>query len=159
MNSKDTLVVDQFTRPADTTAYAINDVVGDNTLRSFSLGNIEGGTTGIITKAIVMSSNSALTARFRLHLYKSAITAIADNAACTILYTNRELYIGSIDLPSQYTSGSGSTASFSENITDVLSFDMTDYGPNIYYLLETLDVYTPVSASTYYIRLAVTKND
>lgn len=77
-------VKDAITRPANTTAYAIGDVVGDNGARPFifRLINRIPGEPYWIIKALLLSSNApATTGIFDLHLYQKHLTPAADNAA------------------------------------------------------------------------------
>lgn len=106
----------EITRPADTDAYAANDVISTSTsaptVLTFSncAANDEG--FGYITKArlFVDSATALLGMAVRLHLYHTAPTAINDNAAFTLLYANAVNRIGFIDFPTLATGGLGSNS-------------------------------------------------
>jgi hypothetical protein len=94
-----------FTRPDNATPYAINDVVGTDaaTNMSFSIG----ANSVLITQATLKIKVNAVPAGmsgFKLHLFKSAPTAITDNSAFNIIAADIDNYIGYIqfDLPSDF---------------------------------------------------------
>lgn len=145
-----------FTRPADTTAYLARDTVSNSTsapvvLTFANIARVSGG-SGILTKIRLMTDQSTNTARFRLHLFHTAPTAINDNSPYTMLFANAGNRIGQIDLPAMSTEGTGSTASASINITDRLPFVLPT-GTSIFGILETLDAFTPASAQNFYLEL------
>jgi len=151
-----------FTRPADTTAYAAKDAVSDSTsspavLSFTSLMRVVGG-LGYVVKARLMTNQSTNTARFRLHLYRSSPTAINDNAANTILWANRGVWLGCIDFAACQTEGSGSDVAFSLNDTARLVVASAAGSLTVYGLLETLDAFTPASGQQFYIGLNVDVN-
>lgn len=93
-----------ITRPNDTTAYAIGDVVGTNPATNITFSGIL--PTGVndghfyITDAkleVEKSSVPANMSSFTLHLFSEAPTAIADNSAWTLLLADGDKYLGSID--------------------------------------------------------------
>lgn len=151
-----------FTRPADTTAYAAKDAVSDSTgaptvLTYSNVARIDNG-SGYIVKARLMSSGSANTQRFRLHLFHTTPVAINDNSPYTLLYANAANRLGAIDFPALNTEGTGSTASNaiatpgSGNLP--LAFVAAAADRNLYSILETLDAFTPASAQTFFIELS-----
>ncbi|MER9883092.1 hypothetical protein [Mesorhizobium sp. M0118] len=82
-----TVTVD-VTRPADTTAYAVNDAISDSTsaptVGGFTFANAvrASGKTAILTDLIITSSNPAATAlQGEVYIFDTAFTAINDNAA------------------------------------------------------------------------------
>src|SRR5262245_34998777 len=92
----------EFTRPADTTAYSVNDVVSDSTsaatIRTFTnCVRINGGSGYITRGKLVVGATGASGQVYRLFLYTVAPTVINDNAANTVLYSNRSNFIGYID--------------------------------------------------------------
>lgn len=148
-------VSDEFSRPADIVAYAVKDVVGDGTTRSFTIGDVN-GQSGIIKKARLISNDKALVGQFRVHIYNTAPTAIADNAPNTILYVNKSGYVGFIDFAAMITEDTASTASFSISTGLDLSYVLASADNKLYYVLETLSVFTPVASTAFYIELEST---
>ena len=144
------------TRPADTTAYAAKDVVADSTATptviTFPAIVKRNGSEGYIVAARLMTDQSTNTARYRLHLYATAPTPIADNAPFAMLYANRENRIGFIDFSAMQTEGTGSTAALALNTEVRLAF-RAGATTAIYGVLETLDAFTPASGQKFYIEL------
>lgn len=146
------------TRPADTTAYAANDVVGDATVWTFAtLARISAG-SGYVVKARLITDNNAVTARFRLHLFASSVVAIADNSPYTALWAQRADRLGYIDFAAMNTEGTGSTSASSLNATVRLPYVCGANLRTIYGILETLDAFTPTSAQNFFIELT-SEND
>ena len=151
-----------ITRPADTTAYAANDVISTlaGAVLEFSgMARAVGG-TGTIVRARLMTDQSTMIARCRLHLFHTAPTAIADNSPYTMLYANAANRIGSIDFPALNTEGTGSTGAGAMRP----SYDGAYAPPNLWYqcaaadtklygILEIKDAATPASAQNFFIEL------
>lgn len=151
-----------FTRPADTTAYAAKDAVSNSTsaptvLTFSNLARVNAG-SGYITKARVMTDQAANVARFRLHLYHTAPTAINDNAQHTILWANRANRIGFIDFDAMQTEGTGSDAANALNSTIRLAFVCAAASRTIYGLLETRDAFTPANGQNFLIEITSENN-
>lgn len=90
-----------ITRPDNTTAYDIGDVVGTSPATNIEFTNIlpTAGDHFYITDAKIEVEKSSVPAgmdTFTLHLYDSAPTAIADNTAWTLLLADGGKYLGSI---------------------------------------------------------------
>ena len=156
------LVAASFTRPADTTAYTAKDAVSNSTsaptvLTFTNLARVNAG-SGYIVKARLITNQSTCIARFRLHLFHTAPTAINDNAAYTLLYTNAAIRLGYIDFPACQTEGSGSDAANAQNDTVRLAFVCAAASRTIYGVLETIDAFTPASAQQFYIELTADDN-
>jgi hypothetical protein len=106
----------ELTRPADTDAYAANDVISNSTTApaviTFENCGADNEGSGYITKARLFtnSATAMLGAQIRLHLYHTAPTAVNDNAAFTLLYANAVNRVGYIDFPALETGGTGSDA-------------------------------------------------
>ena len=149
------LVGVDFTRPADTTAYAAKDVVGPAVTANLTFANVArvNGGSGIITKARVVTSQSANVASYRLYLFHTAPTAIADNAPFTLLDANKDKRIGFIDIGPAATEGAGSDCAEAENDWVRKVFKCAAASRTIYGILTTQTVFTPASAQTYYVEL------
>jgi hypothetical protein len=157
----------EFNRPTGTTAYIALDAVANlatgtaSALIFSNLARIYGG-TGYVVKARMMTDQPTNTARFRLHLYDTLPTAILDNAFHTMLWTNRDMRLGSIDFNAMASESSGSTATFSILTPGVgnlpLAFTCITGSKALYGLLETLDAFTPAHNQGLYIQLSADVN-
>ena len=149
------VVTVEFTRPADTTAYAAKDVVCTTiaALLTFDLARVVGG-SGTLTKLRLWTDQSTNVAIYRLHFYHTAPTAIADNAPFTLLWANRAKRSGFIDVGPCATEGTGSDAANAQNADVRLPFVCAAADRNLYAIVETLTAFTPASAQQYF--LAVT---
>ncbi len=133
-----------ITRPANTTAYDVGDVVGATTYSSVSTGLIAG--TGFNIKAITLECDIGGTITFpaegfRLHFYNAAPAAIADNAAFNLPSGDRAKYLGFVPISTPValnaTQWSQNTVDFRGNLGSSTS--------TLYFYLETLGVWTPSS--------------
>ncbi len=152
-----TAVSATFTRPADTTAYAALDVVGAAVTANISFADaarVNAG-SGYVAKARLMTDQSTNVARYRLHLYHTAPTAIADNAPMTLLWVNADKRVGYIDFAACKTEGTGSSAAGSINFTDHPAFVCAALSRNLFGILETLDAFTPATGQNYHVELTL----
>ncbi len=149
-----------LTRPSDTTAYAAKDAVAATSPAFLTFANLarvnDGG--GYIVKARLTTNLSTDTKRYRLHLYRTTGTAIADNAQFTLLDAAKGVKIGYIDFPACATEGTGSDCAEAANDTLRLAFVCSGGVAHIYGMLQTLDAGTPASAQTYHIELMADLN-
>jgi hypothetical protein len=150
-------VTAEFTRPANTNAYAANDVVSNSTsapaLLEFDVGRIVGG-TGDILQFKIETNDVTDTSRYVLHLFNAPVSVINDNSQMLARYADRAARVGSIYFDGLKTAGSGSDASWQEN-DRVLSFICTSADTKLYGILETLTARTPGSAKSFSISLKV----
>jgi hypothetical protein len=148
----------ELTRPADTTAYAANDIVSDSTsaptlLAFANLARVNGG-SGYIVRAILRTNRATDTARFRLHLFNTnaGIAApLTDNAAYETRYADRALRAGIITFDALATGGGSSD---SAGVTmDALRLPVVFAAGSrtLYGLLQTLDAFTPVSGQKFWV--------
>lgn len=151
-----------FTRPSDTTAYTAKDVVstGAGALLTFANVVAVAGGSGVIIKARLMTDQSTNTASYRLHLFHTAPTAIADNSPYTLLYSHAGNRVGMIDFPACATEGTGSTAAASmrpssdgNSLPPNLAFKCAAASTTLYGILETLTAFTPASAQNFFVEL------
>jgi hypothetical protein len=101
-------------------------------------------------------------------LFHTAPTAINDNSPYLLLYTNRNKAIGAIDFLAASTEDpTNSTAAYTIRPSADGSSPPPNLwfkaptgigGVNIYGILETLTVFTPDSAQTFYIELGIESN-
>ena len=149
-----------FTRPADTTAYAAQDVVSNSTtaptvLTFGNVGRINGG-SGLILAARHLKS-STVAASYRLHLYRVAPTAINDNAQFALLYANRASRIGFIDF-SHLAGGTGSDSTHALATFTNLPFVCDAASASLFGLLVAAAGYTPTSGEQHFIELGFVQN-
>lgn len=147
-----------FTRPANTTAYAVGDIVGTaspvvNTVAG--LARVAAG-SGYITGVRLTTDKKSITPRIRIHFYNDvSVTVAADNAAFESLYAEDTLSIGTVTLGAMTTPAdtTNSDMSSAEDMTIRIPFVCEGGVLDIYYALETLDVFTPASGE--HFRLTV----
>lgn len=150
-----------FTRPADTTAYAAQDVVSNSTtaptLLQFSGAARANGGSGIILSARHLKSGTTL-ASYRLHLYRNnAVTPINDNAQFPLLFANRANRIGFIDF-NHATGGTGSDCSHALSTYVGMPFICDAAVSSLFGILTTTTAYTPASGEQHFIELAIGQN-
>jgi hypothetical protein len=157
-----------FTRPADTTAYASGDLVANSTTAGsvlpLSFTAARQGHSGIVRRARLKKSGLTVTnASFRLHLYAadpSLASGIAngDNGAWS---TNHSSYLGSFDL--DLSGSNGRVFRDSAQVIGVpavgseIGFKLAS-GLVLYGLLEARAAYTPASAEVFTVELEVHQN-
>jgi hypothetical protein len=143
-----------FTRPADTTAYAAGDLVANSTTAgsvtpmTFRLGY---GQALVLRQArIRINSATNTNASFNLHLYSSSPTVTnGDNSAWLSTSSN---YLGTMAI-------SGTTQAFSDNVVGVGTYVNTAVGTPwvllgdnnylVYGLLSATAAYTPTSGGVF----------
>ncbi len=135
-----------ITRPADTTPYTANDVVGAAAAAlTFAVGPSAGGEVLITSAALevdVTAIPSGMTS-FNLHLYSvTPPSALADNAAFDLPSGDRASYLGFINL--------GSPADLGSTLyiqTEGVNKQVTLASGNLFGYLVTVGAYTPSSAA------------
>jgi len=94
---------DSQTRPNDTAPYIAGDVVGQSPADNLVFSNVVSATgvmiciLGVFLRVDVGAVPSGMTT-FRLHLFDTAPTAIADNSPWVLADADREKYLGFITL-------------------------------------------------------------
>lgn len=146
------------TRPADTTAYAADDVVGETggvNLTFNGVGPTEGGKVLIdrATLRIDVASVPAGMTQFRLHLYNAAPTAIADNAAFSVISGDRAKYLGFVSIPTPIDLGATLFSGTEELSFPVRQQVVVPLGGVLYGVLQTVGAFTPSSADVSTITL------
>ncbi len=152
-----------FTRPANTTAYAANDVVGvadasvaanaGSAIHEFTDIGPDGGDVLITSADLridVASLPSGMTT-FRLHLYDAAPTAILDNAAWDLPAGDRVAYLGYIDLSQMIDVGSTLYVQ-ADQVNK--QFKLASGSTSLYGLLVTNGGFTPTSGAVKRVRLS-----
>lgn len=149
-------VTTTITRPSNTTAYTAGDVVGStNGSAILTLSGIgpSGGYVLVQSAALIFSDSTvpAGMGAFRVHVYSTSPTAIADNAPFDLVSGDRASYMGYVDLSAPQDLGS-------------TIYTQVDYpgrllklaaASNTFFVeIETRNAYTPVSASTIELRIS-----
>lgn len=149
-----------FTRPADTTAYAIGDLVANSVTAgavvpmTFQLDNSFPMAQFRLTRARLYKNGVAVTnATFRLQLYQALPTVTnGDNGAW--LSTGAADWLGNIDVSSMFAfsdgaAGSGSCPAGSEMVI------RNKQGTKVYGLLTALGAYAPASGEIFTVVIEV----
>jgi hypothetical protein len=131
------------TRPNDTTAYAANDVLGTDPASVIEFANIApqgGGTIVLLYASLMINVGSGGPSQTRLHLYSSAPTAIADNAAYNLPSGDRGKYLGYVTLGGPIDLGD---TMFSQE--DFLRKTITATSSSVFAIAETTGAFTPTA--------------
>lgn len=153
----------QFTRPADTTAYASGDLVANSVTAgsvvplSFTNASRQSGTGGLILGArLKKSTTTTANTDFRLHLYSATVTvANGDNAAWSS--NGAANYMGSIDFATAntraFTDGAANAAATASGPFGK-AFKLSS-GSTVFGLLEARAAYAPGNAETFIVSLEI----
>lgn len=157
------MIAAEFTRPSDTTAYAANDVVSDSTSATTmqALANaarVSGG-SGYITGIRVATDKKSITPRMRVHFFNTnGATLAADNAAWKDLYADSGKRTGYVDMPAMITGADATNSDNSRALDLTVRIPYTCAATSLYYVLETLDIFTPASGEKFTVTLFVDRN-
>jgi hypothetical protein len=153
----------EITRPADTTAYAANDVVSNNTTTT-TLGTLTNcarvnAGSGYIVGARLATDKKSITPRFRVHLFNASNpTVAADNVAHKSVYADLSKRIGTFDLAAMATDTTNSDVSAATDWTLRIPFVCAAASRDIFFFLETLDAFTPASGEKFTLVLLIDQN-
>ena len=152
-----------FTRPADTTAYAAGDVIADSTsaptVITFSRATSDSVST--IQQAIIVTSASVATKPdLELWLFDTTVTPDNDNAVFTPTDAELRTLIGVIAFPvASFKVGDATAGAGGNSICDVqtlnIQINSTPQVNAIYGVLVVRNAYVPVSAERFDIRLKI----
>ena len=156
----------RFTRPADTTAYAANDVVSnsDATTELLVFRNCvrEPGGSGQLVSGIMFASTDAATnPNFDLLLFDtSAVTVAADNAASTVTDTEVLNLVASITFDGTNAANvSTAGANLIIGATAIgQGFKCAPGSVDLYGLVVARAAYTPASAENFNFKLAISQD-
>ncbi len=145
---------DTITRTADTALYAANDVISTSggEIMEFAIG-LGSGAKFIIYSAIMRTNDAGVIAgmlTYRLHLYTTAPTAIADNAAYAVITADVAKYLGYITLKALEDAGD-----FIFKYTSEINAVMALSGTSIFAQLQTIGTFTPASGTITTIELCI----
>lgn len=147
-----------FNRPADTTGYAVGDLVANSTSAgsvvplSLAAARIAAGSGSIRRGRLKKSGTSLTNATFRMHLYGASPTpANGDNSAFS---TGESTYLGSIDIIMDRAFSDGCKGVGVPGQGADINFKLAS-GTTVYVLIEATSAYTPVSGETFTVELEV----
>lgn len=154
-----------FTRPADATAYAANDVVSNNATTTTPItlsGAVRANAgTGYIVGCRVATNLKGITPRMRVHVFNANNpTVAADNAANKSVYADIAKRVGTFDLAAM-TTGADATNSDMSAATDWtlrIPFKAAAGDTALYVYLETLDAFTPANGQAFTVELLIDQN-
>ncbi len=140
------------TRPNDTKLYAANDVIAESTSvpTVWTFANIAPSAGGdiVITAVEFEVDTSAVPAgmtQFRLHLYSTSPTAIADNAAFNLPSGDRAKYLGFVEIPTPRDLGDTLYVGTEEGYYWIRKQVRAASG-TLYGILETVGSYQPTAS-------------
>jgi hypothetical protein len=139
------------TRPNNTDAYTANDVLGTDPASVIQFTNIApegGGTIVLLYASMRIDAGSSTQGQTRLHLYSSAPTAIADNAAFNLPAGDRDKYLGFITLSAPDDLGD---TMFAEE--DFLRKTITATSSSVFAIAETTSAFTPAASTVRVLEL------
>ena len=154
-----------ITRPANTTAYAANDVISSSEsaptaqIIDLATAGVEAGGSGYLVKLRALTNNKNWTGRLRLHLYRSAITPPNDNSPFALLWANRSNRIGSIDITGFNTADNATSDAANALIADLrFPFRLAPTETRLWCIIQNLDGPTPASAQQFFFSVLVDRN-
>lgn len=150
------IVTGQFTRPDNTTAYAINDVVGTSPAAIVELESVVstvGGSGKVLQARLSKNGVSVTNAAFKLMCFKEAPTAIADNEPFQGLFADRSKLLFMIDFTMKtFGSGSDTAIDLSESIR---YFKCADDSTSMYLVIVATAAYTPKTEEQFSVELLI----
>ena len=149
-----------FSRPADTTAYTIGDIVANSTTAgsvapvALAVARANGG-TGSILRARLSTTKTGLagTEIFRVHLFTTSPTVSSgDNAAISVA-GRAAGYIGAFDVTMSQVYNDGAKGIAGPLQGSQVVFVAGGATTNVWAVLEARTAYTPASGETFVIEL------
>ena len=154
-----------FTRPADTIAYAIGDLVANSTTAgsvvplALAAARVNGG-TGLVRRVRLSTARTGLSGseQFRVHLFKTAPTsANGDNAPMSVNGVGA-IHLGSADVTLDRVFTDGSKGIGVPAVGSDILFDAAAGSTSLFALLEARSVYTPAASETFTVALEVLRD-
>lgn len=143
-----------FTRPADTTPYGAADVIGSASTANHEATNAgaNGSLIQIISASLMVNLTSVPSGMttFRLHIWDSQPTAIADNAVFSAAAADRAKYAGWIDLAQISAVGGGFLFTFGDYVGRPIRLSGTSFWFNL--AMTGTAGHTPASGTEYRVR-------
>jgi hypothetical protein len=152
-----------FTRPADTTAYASGDLVANNTVgasvaaMTLTVGRVAAGSAMIRRLKLHKSSTSVTSASFRVHLFRSPPETVTngDNGAFSVSGVADYLGAWDVTIDRAFTDGAagyGTPVKGNDQSIKLAS------GTDIRALIEARAAYTPASEEVFTVSLDCLQN-
>jgi hypothetical protein len=155
------VVAASFTRPANTTAYAVGALVANSTaagsvapLACAVARKVAG--TGLIRRARLSSSNAAAVgASFRIHLFKTAPTSTVGDGGVFAGAVNglAAIHLGYFDVTLDRSFSDGAKGVGAPAVGTEIVFDAAAGSQSIYALVEARSAYVPASGETLTVAL------
>lgn len=155
-----------FTRPPDTTAYAVGDLIANSVTAGSVvpmswLGPATAGWSYYIAGIRLAMTGTVLTnAQFRIHAYSAAptIATTGDNGVYKTVVTGATTWIGSFDgtMVAAHADGCDVICVPTEGL--VCPVAPSASGTTVYGLIEALAAYTPISAGVFTATLLLEQN-
>jgi hypothetical protein len=150
-----------FTRPANTTQYAVGNLVANSTTAgsvtplSWTAARVAQESFSIL-RARIITSSTTTNGIFRLHLFSASPTcANGDNGAYSV--SGSAGYLGDIDVSVSQAFTDGAFGVGVSNVGPAIQSALAS-GTLIYGLLEARSAYTPTSAETFTVILEILQN-
>lgn len=142
-----------ITRPNDSTAYTIGDLVANNvtagSVTPFSLYIPYGRGLELMRAALIKSTATVANSSFRLHLFRDSPTVTnGDNGALSALQAG---YFGSVDVTGATPTLTGSGRAVGSAATNFVI--NTDLDQLVFVLVEALAAYAPGAQETFSLQL------
>ena len=154
-----------ITRPANTTAYTIGDVIAAVTTDdyyTFSGLQTEHGFTGTIERALCVSSaNQATLPDLQLFLFSAAMVEVADNGPAAFTDAEMLTLIGIIDFSvNDWVAGAIASGASGNAVckVDNLGMPYVAAGDDMYGQLVVRNAYTPVSSEVFTVTLLLSRD-
>jgi hypothetical protein len=150
-----------ITRPGDTTAYAVGDVVTSATPVAMTFAGVcrVNGGSGYLVGALLATDQSTNVAAFRANFHISAPpTPVADNAANVRLWANNSIRLGHMDFPAMTTGTGSNTAAVSEVNDSRIPYQCGAGTTSISGTLEVSTAFTPANAQNFELDLMAMPN-
>lgn len=146
-------------RPANTTDYDPNEIVGDVSNNILQLDDmaVEGGMGGYIVGGRFATNTNNIAARFRLHLFNTIDVDLGplDQANFVPQYTDAQNYLGFVEYGPLVT---GNGASYFFNKTERLRYNCRAGETSLWAILQTLDTFTPIASQQFWVSVFTTQD-
>ena len=143
-----------FARPGDATPYTAGDVLGSSSSAIHTFNGVGPSGGVVLLQAVSMFINTASVpagmGAFRVHLYRSSPSSIADNAAFDLASGDTSAYMGYADLSTPQDLGS---VLYSQAEYIGRQMHLASGQTSIFAEIETRGAYTPASGTIHEIRL------
>lgn len=154
-----------FSRPANTTAYSIGDLVADNvtagsvTPITIAAARINAG-TGSIVRCRLSTNKTGLagTEVFRVHLFKNAPTVANGDNGVFLPAGIAAIHLGYFEITLESVFSDGAKGIAMPAVGSQIVFDAGAGTQNIFALIEARTTYTPASGETFTVALEVLRD-